>query len=152
MKFIRLDEKGTWKGTEHISSFTSGATEHGISCYSLEGETDEDLICTVKDLYKYWTNIACMGDFSEFQLTIFDGKKLDRVGYDMEDIALCTETIKQVDADPFMSRLCDIEDMKDGLYEDPETGDFKDEIDEDEANKLILNLIKSELEEKILEN
>jgi len=142
MKFIRLDVKGTWKGTKHISSMANTEeSENGISCYSLHNETDENILNAVKDLFQYWTNIASMSDFSDFQLTIFKGEKMDWVGYDMEDIASCTKTIKEVDAEPFMQKLFDIDDMKDGLYED-ENGDYLDEISEDEADKMIVDLFK----------
>lgn len=114
MRFIRLDMKGQWKGTEHRSCiagsvFSTEETiwEDGISCYNLNDKVD-----AIENLYYYWTRIAMatLEDFKDMNVTIFEGYKLDTWGADGEDLAICTETIKEIDAYEFMRKVYEAKD------------------------------------------
>lgn len=130
-KFIRIDRKGEWRGTEHCSSMNGLAGEYdgaswesGISCYSLK-----DKPYALNSLVEYWVKIASMdeaSDYEEFQVTVFEGEKLDGMGADWEDMAECTRTVLEIDAKPFMKKL-----LK--LYDDYVCG----EIDDDEYDELL---------------
>jgi len=142
MRFIRLDMKGQWKGTEHRSSiagsiFSTEETiwEDGISCYSLNDKVD-----AIENLYKYWLEIAkaTLEDFKNMQVTIFEGAH-NGYGADGEDLAICTETIKEIDAYQFMKKVYDAKDKLDGLYED-ENGEYI-EISKEEYNQILESLI-----------
>ena len=107
-KFIRLDYDRNFRGTEHVSSFGGDkeAFEKGISCYEITKETIFD---AVEDLYKYWTNTAAESDFTDYQVTIFDGIIVlnedgqKAKGADWEDLAECTnnDTIIKLDGEVF---------------------------------------------------
>lgn len=131
-KFIRIDEKGTWKGVKHISTsgdLDYGKEENGISCYCLD-----DPAYAVDRLRHYWFENAALQTASEYedmQITIFEGEKVDGVGADMEDMAVCTKTIAEFDAAPFMKKLFD-------AYMDY----YCEDITEDEYNKIITDLVK----------
>lgn len=107
-KFIRIDMKGHWRGTEHKSSLSGveehGVWEEGISCYSFEfGQAD-----ALKDLLWYWTNIAGNTrpeDYADMQITIFEGEELDAEGSDGEQMAICTRTIAELEAQPIMEKI-----------------------------------------------
>ena len=122
--FIRLDKKGHWRGTEHRSSIQGQAGEcvceetpcvcgaessweEGISCYSLKDKAQ-----ALHDLCTYWSEIAMFDeeDFKKFnmQVTIFEGERVDAQGADWEDIAICTKTIAQYDAETLMTKLYDL--------------------------------------------
>lgn len=143
MRFIRLDMKGQWKGTEHRSSiagsiFSTEKTiwEDGISCYNLNDKVD-----AIENLYYYWTRIAMatLDDFKNMQVTIFEGYKLDTWGADGEDLAICTETIKEIDAYEFMRKVYEAKDKLEGLYEN-ENGEYE-EITEEEYREILESLI-----------
>ena len=132
-KFIRIDMKGHWRGTEHRSSLAGveehGVWEEGISCYSFEfGQAD-----ALKDLLWYWTNIAGNTrpeDYANLQITIFEGEELDAEGSDGEQVAICTKTIAEIDAQPIMEEI--LEPYFDSEYD----------IISDEELEKILNSIK----------
>ena len=132
-KFIRIDMKGHWRGTEHRSSLAGveehGVWEEGISCYSFEfGQAD-----ALKDLLWYWTNIAGNTrpeDYANLQITIFEGEELDAEGSDGEQVAICTKTIAEMDAQPIMEEI--LEPYFDSEYD----------IISDEELEKILNSIK----------
>ena len=132
-KFIRIDMKGHWRGTEHRSSLAGveehGVWEEGISCYSFEfGQAD-----ALKDLLWYWTNIAGNTrpeDYANLQITVFEGEELDAEGSDGEQVAICTKTIAEMDAQPIMEEI--LEPYFDSEYD----------IISDEELEKILNSIK----------
>lgn len=116
MLFIRLDMNGQWKGIEHRSCFAGSSLvdadediiwEKGISCYSLEYAED-----ALESLFRYWTEVACVSteEFKRFQVTIFEGYKVEGQGSDWEDLAICTKTVKEFPAYELMSRIDDLKD------------------------------------------
>ncbi len=117
-KFIRLDQKGEWRGSEHRSSMLGLAEEwlncgfeNGVSCYELTDQAE-----ALDELRKYWTVIATTTDFTSFQVTIFEGEKTGE-GPDYEDIALPEKTLYEGEAQPLMQKIIDLEDM---FYDDEE--------------------------------
>ena len=74
------------------------------------------------------------------QVTIFEGEKLPTWGCDGEDLAICTATLKEIDAVEFMTKLFSAKDQLEGLVID-ENGNFKDEISQEEYNSILLGLI-----------
>ena len=134
-KFIRLDTKGEWRGTEHTSSvgvsgFVEGHEqfEEGVSCYKLDDQAD-----ALNDLREYWFETAGITaeDLEDMQITIFEGELLDKWGSDGEDLATCTKTLKEMDAKEIMIKV-------DELYWDMEYGDITEEEYEKELNKIEL--------------
>lgn len=127
-KFIRLDYDKNFRGTEHKSSFAGDGErfEKGISCYKINKDTIFDAI---EDLYKYWTNVAGECDFTEFQITIFEGAVILRedgqkaYGADGEDLAECTnnDTVIKLDGSLF-NEVYDLfimnQNYKDGFTDD----------------------------------
>jgi len=118
-RFIRLDVKGNWRGTEHRSSFQglagecwcedectcNGNWEIGISCYQIDSNHDG---IAVEKLREYWMGIAMNSkpaDYENMQVTIFEGVKLNGEGADYEDMVECIETILEADAQPFMKKV-----------------------------------------------
>jgi hypothetical protein len=143
MRFIRIDQKGTWRGKEHRSCiagsvFTTEETiwEDGISCYNLNDKVD-----AIENLYNYWTRIAMatLEDFKDMDVTIFEGYKLDTWGADGEDLAICTKTIIEADAYEFMKKVYDAKYKLEGLYEN-ENGEYE-EITEKEYREILQSLI-----------
>lgn len=143
MLFIRIDQKGTWRGTEHRSCvagsvFSTEETiwENGISCYRLDNKVE-----AIESLYKYWTEIAMvrLEDFKDMQVTIFEGAH-NGYGADGEDLANCTETIKEIDAYEFMRKVYEAKDKLEGLYKN-ENGEYEDEITEEEYREILESLI-----------
>ena len=132
-RFIRIDMKGHWRGKEHRSSL-SGVEEHGIweegiSCYSFEFGQAEAL----KDLLWYWTHIVGNTepkDYKDLQITIFEGEELDAQGSDGEQMAICTRTIAELDAEPIMEKILepyfqtDNEEELDEILENINLGGF----------------------------
>jgi hypothetical protein len=124
-KFIRLDMKGHWKGTDHRSSFQGvaeeGYWEKGVSCFSLS-----DVSYAIESLRSYWVDIASAteSDFENMQVTIFEGTRIGE-GSDYEDLATCKRTILEIEAAPFMKEVTE-------LYE---LFKYDEEIDEDEYNE-----------------
>ena len=129
-KFIRLDMKGNWKGTEHISSMQGQAGEcvcyeepcvcgseesweSGISCFELD-----DIGHAIEELRSYWMDIAMLDedDYKDMQVTVFEGEKIDK-GSDEEDAAICERTILETDAYEFMKKVYDTYEEHAGLYE-----------------------------------
>ena len=134
-KFIRLDVKGQWRGTEHVSSvgvssFVSGYEqfEKGVSCYRLDSQAE-----ALNDLRQYWFETASIteDDLENMQITIFEGELLDEWGSDGEDLAICTKTLKEIDAKEIMTKVNE-------LYWDMECGDITEEEYEKELNKIEL--------------
>lgn len=134
-KFIRLDMKGEWRGTEHVSSigvssFVSGHEqfEEGVSCYKLDNQAE-----ALNDLREYWFETASIteSDLENMQITIFEGELLDKWGSDGEDLAICKRTLKEIDAKEIMIKV-------DELYWDMEYGDITEEEYEKELNKIEL--------------
>ena len=134
-KFIRLDRKGEWRGTEHVSSvgvssFVSGHEqfEGGVSCYKLDDQAE-----ALNDLREYWFETASIteSDLENMQITIFEGELLDRWGSDGEDLAICKRTLKEIDAKEIMIKVNE-------LYWDMECGDITEAEYEKELNKIEL--------------
>lgn len=124
-KFIRLDVKGEWRGTEHRSmrlgigddcfcvgecTCSGEGWESGISCYQLESNHDG---LAIEQLRYYWMEVAMfrIEDYNDIQVTIFEGEKLHGEGADHEDMAKCIKTILEVDAQPFMKKVMEIYDQ-----------------------------------------
>lgn len=117
-KFIRLDRVGEWRGTEHRSSFQGRADddefgsqwEDGISCYCLE---DYGIGEAIDHLRRYWMDVAMLNelDYANMQVTVFEGMKLDGMGFDSEDMAVCTKTLVEAAAQPFMSKVYELYDF-----------------------------------------
>lgn len=135
-RFIRLDMKGHWKGTEHCSTFADDPEfwgdetdwEDGISCYKLDG----DQAYALENLRYYWMDIVrkrSVEDYKNMQVTIFEGIKVGE-GSELEDLAECTKTISESEATELMSLIMD-------AYDKLQEGD----IEEDEYEN-ILNAIQ----------
>lgn len=136
-KFIRIDMKGHWKGTEHCSTvamdpeFFGDETdwEEGISCYSFEfGKTE-----ALDNLRKYW--VGTVGDdetnlYNDKQITIFEGELLESWGSDGEEMATCTNTLKELEAAPIMGQV----------IKAWECWEIDQEIDEDEYKEILNNI------------
>lgn len=156
-KFIRLDQKGTWKGKNHISSFTEydglyneeldaenenlyGYLENGISCYKIY---ENDKTSAIEELYRYWDEVANfnLNEYKNFQVTIFEGIKQDEWGSDSEDLAICKNTIKQLDAYEFMKTVAEAKEKVEGYFYNKETDDFE-KITEEEYRQILENLIQ----------
>ena len=158
-KFIRLDEIGTWKGENHISSFTGydgsyneeldaenenlyGYLENGISCYSLDTESLEDITLAIENLYSYWViDIARFQDaidYENMQVTIFEGNKINAYGHDGEDLAICTATLKKIDAVEFMTKLFQAKEQFEAFENEY---DWLVQITKDQYNQILLDLI-----------
>lgn len=144
MEFIRLDIKGTWKDINHRSCFAGSSLvdadenikwEKGISCYNLENTLD-----AIENLYKYWSDIAMLSldDYKNMQVTIFAGEKLDGCGSDGEDMAICTQTIKTLEAYDFIKKL---EEYKEMLENYEEGYEDEPQIDDNKYEELVVNLI-----------
>ena len=134
-KFIRLDMKGEWRGTEHVSSvgvssFVSGYEqfEEGVSCYRLDNQAE-----ALTELRDYWFETASIteDDLEDMQITIFEGELLDKWGSDGEDLAICKRTLKEIDAKEIMTRVNE-------LYWDMENVNISEEEYEKELNKIEL--------------
>lgn len=137
-KFIRLDMKGHWRGTEHCSMFGDatdtvldwngdelvehpcGEWEPGISCYRLGC----DFAYALENLRYYWVEIAgfrTAKDYADMQVTVFEGERIGE-GSDGEDTAICHRTLFESDAEPFMSHVLRLYEMK----------EYEDELSEEE--------------------
>lgn len=139
MLFIRMDQKGTWRGKEHRSCvagsvFSTEETiwENGVSCYNLNNKIE-----AIENLYNYWAEIAMLRleDFKNMQVTIFKG---DHSGYG-EDLANCTETIKEMDAYEFMKKVYEAKNKLEGLYQNDD-GEYE-EITKEEYDQILESLI-----------
>jgi hypothetical protein len=130
--FIRLDMEGNWKGKEHCSTFAMDPEywgddtqwEAGISCYNLR-----DTGFAIENLRYYWEEIAQMkGNYTSpvrMFVTVFRGYKLDKVGHEMEDMAICEETLLHFPAQEFMNEVI-------AAYERYEYGDNENDPHGDE--------------------
>ena len=155
-KFIRLDEIGTWKGTEHISKTSVydgnydeeldaedgnvyGKMENGISCYKIY---ENDKTSAIEELYRYWDEVANfnLNEYKNFQVTIFEGIKQDEWGSDGEDLAICRNTIIQLDAYEFMKTVAEAKEKVEGYFYNKETDDFE-EIEDEEYRQILSSLI-----------
>lgn len=136
-KFIRLDIKGTWRGTEHQSHFASydetgddKDLEDGISCYyaNIEG---------IKKLWDYANNNMGLTNDSinNMQLTIFEGN-WSGTGSDYEELAWCTKTIKEIEASEWFEKMYLAEEKQEGNYFNEDLDDYE-EISEKEYEILI---------------
>lgn len=134
-RFIRLDVKGEWRGTKHVSSvgvssFVSGYEqfEKGVSCYRLDNQA-----VALNDLRQYWFETASIteDDLENMQITIFEGELLDEWGADGEDLAICTKTLKEMDAKEIMIKVNE-------LYWDMECGDITETEYEKKLNEIKL--------------
>ena len=141
MKFIRIDEKGEWRGVEHVSSLNGmggecwcegGCTcgdnwEEGISCYKLDNIAE-----ALENIRAYWVEEVGLSieDFKTKQITIFEGELLDTVGADWEDLATCDRTLFEFDAYDIMKAV--IEKHSEYNY---------DEITKEEYEEFLTNLI-----------
>lgn len=136
-KFIRLDEKGEWRGKEHRSSVCGAGEmyeelfEEGISCYSLNDAGE-----AIEKLRNYWVEHASLrsvNDYENMQVTIFEGERLhNTIGADWEDQATCEKTICEIDAKPFMGKVLELFDLH---Y-------FEEELTETEYHNELEKLVK----------
>ena len=159
-KFIRIDMKGHWRGTEHRSSVQGragectcdfwcwceeecycnkkckcgGNWEAGISCY----EIGDNIAVALENLREYWTGIAScdIEDFRNFQITIFEGELLPVKGSDWEDLATCERTLYELEAYPIMKAVIEAHERI-CTYGDPD----EDEITEEEYEDFLRGLI-----------
>ncbi|EMA6344831.1 hypothetical protein U3450_003887 [Bacillus cytotoxicus] len=150
--FIRLDVKGEWRGTQHRSMRrgigddcwcdgecdcieNKSGWESGISCYQLESNHDG---LAIEQLRSYWMELAMfrIEDYKDMQLTIFEGDELPGEGSSYEDMANCTKTILEIDAQPFMKKVMETYE----LYFDEE------ELTEEQYNEELGNIIANVLE------
>lgn len=113
-KFIRLDMKGHWRGKEHVSSVMGMGEEFdmwekGISCYELD-----DKAYALDQLRNYWFDMASITveDLEGMQVTIFEGYKVDGMGGDWEDLAVCEKTLAEFDAKDFMLKIQELYELK----------------------------------------
>lgn len=134
-KFIRLDTKGEWRSTEHVSSvgvssFVAGHEdfEEGVSCYKLDDQAG-----ALNDLREYWFETASIDedDLEDMQITIFEGELLDKWGSDGENLAICTKTIKEMDAKEIMMKV-------ENLYWDMDCGVIEEDEYEEKLNEIEL--------------
>lgn len=117
--FIRFDVKGTFRGSEHVSTFADESFEEvGISCYEFDAEGVQKLMC-------YWTHQMCARreDFAEMNLTVFAGEKIGD-GTDFEDCATCSAVLAEIDGaewfdafDELQNRVWDEEITEDEMYD-----------------------------------
>jgi len=131
--FIRLDQVGHWRGTEHVSSFLGTGDEienlnsdaellgvpgevyfeDGISCYEFDGEG-------IANLYNYWCIFVGLNEvhlIENMQVTIFKGEFVGW-GTDNECLATCTETVKEFPAKVLFDKWME---MKQRWFDDEET-------------------------------
>lgn len=128
--FIRIDIKGTWRGSEHRSGgawdFDNENPHDGASCYRIgNGEG-------VEKLRRYWTEYAMLNrleDYTDKHVTIFEGIETG-TGPDWEEIAVCKKTLAEVDAVEFMKKVFEAEERA-----------FEEEIDEDEYHAELLKIV-----------
>lgn len=122
-RFIRLDMVGHWRGVEHCSTFAMDPDywgdetnwEEGISCYCLD-----DIPYALENLRHYWEDIASMhGNYEQpvkMQITVFAGKTVG-TGSDLEDLAICEETLMEFPAQAFMRDIIAAEEEGDNEKE-----------------------------------
>ena len=138
-KFIRIDVKGEWMGTEHVSSLNGLADEsqfeEGISCYSLKNKID-----ALENLRYYWQEIAMLNlsDYERMQITIFEGEKIGE-GSDWEDLAICQRTVAELNAKPIMQQIYELYEEREVNELDEDEGITEDEYEQQLANILDLN-------------
>ena len=128
-KFIRLDIKGEWMGTEHRSSMQglgedAAYFEDGVSCYDLTRKG-----MALESLFEYWNDVAMLriDDYADMQITIFEGDKLDSQGSDWEDMAICTKTLVEMDAIDVMKRVSELYEMHE--LDDIDYDEFLEELE-----------------------
>jgi len=126
--FIRIDIKGEWRGSQHLSGWNeeTGELHEGASCYRI----DDDVVHGIENLWNYWTTYASTSyspsDFQDKQITIFEGEKVGE-GPDGEDLAVSTRTVREIDALPFMEKLNDLIDRHE--FEDISDDEYKAELE-----------------------
>lgn len=98
-KFIRLDFDRGFRASNHKSSFTGDGEhfENGISCYEI---SKENIFDAIMNLSKYWFVIASECDFSNYDINIFEGKKVGS-GSDNEDLATCENHLHCIEGSLF---------------------------------------------------
>lgn len=131
-----MDMKGHWRDANHISRIANIETlEEGISCYSLD-----DKLEAIENLYRYWIEVASATeeDFKNMQVTIFEGEKLDKWGSDGEDLAICTKTIKIIEAIDFINKL---ESAKAKLEAYEEEWEDDEQITKEQYDEILINLL-----------
>ena len=136
-RYIRLDVKGTWRGIEHRSHFAAydytedeRDLEHGVSCYKADADG-------VKSLYDYARNHMSITTGEGMQLTVFEGQH-SGIGSDYEELAWCTKTISETDAEIWFDKMYEAEEKLNGDYYNEELDDYEDEISEEEYEELIM--------------
>lgn len=111
MKFIRLDRVGHWRHQDHRSSWGGlwdefpGLFARGVNCYSLTNTA-----YSLESIRRYWFHTAMVDTeaLSDFQITVFEGEKLDTIGSDLEDLTIPTATLKEIPAKDIMLRIQDL--------------------------------------------
>jgi len=128
--FIRIDEKGTWRGPEHVSGgawdFDNEDPHDGASCYRIDAGEG------VERLRKYWTENAMLRDieaYADKQVTIFEGYETG-TGPDWEEIAICERTLAEIDAPEFMAKVFEAEERA-----------FEEEMDEDVYHAALFEIV-----------
>jgi|SRR5690606_24168139 len=130
--FIRIDAKGHWRGVDHRSSIGGlgeefGYWEDGISCYKIYFD---DIAASIESLRRYWMEIAMLKqpqDYKDKQITVFAGEKIGS-GHDWEDLATCSKTLLELDAEPIMEKLIHLYDEYD--FEDISEEEYQKGIEE----------------------
>lgn len=141
--FIRLDKKGTWKGTEHRSHFVAYEYEEderfledGVSCYYANVEGIENLF-----EYSKINMSLSHDDYQEMQLTVFEGTH-NGTGSDGEELAWCTKTIKEIDSYEWIISIEKAKEMadidEDGEYYDKDKDEYFKGLTQDEYEEVIL--------------
>lgn len=118
--FIRLDFDKGFRGSEHMSSL-GGDGEHfekGISCYKI---SKDNIFNAIENLLEYWTKEAGEGEFSDYDINIFEGY-FQGIGSSWEDLATCEKNLHCIDGELFNEVM--------SLYERHETYlDYKDDLE-----------------------
>ena len=140
-KFIRIDNIGEWRGTDHksfLGMIDDESAESGISCYEM-------IKGFAENLYDYWNCEVGYTSSKNRQITIFEGEYVGRGSSD-EDLATCTKTIAELPASMLFDNIEFFESVEDG-YE------YYDEDEEEEISfedDMFENLDKYEFIEKVI--
>lgn len=142
--FIRLDRKGTWRGTEHQSRTAAWEWEEddryledGVSCFyaTVEG---------IEELYDYAINHMSLyeeRDQKDFQVTVFEGN-YNGQGSDGEELAWCTATLKEIESLDWFKTIEKAKEMadtdEDGEYYDDDKDEYVKGITQEEYEEIIL--------------
>jgi len=115
-RFIRIDIKGHWRGRNHNSTlamdpeFWGDETnwEEGISCYNITTRGQAEALDELREYWVMHVGDDKLKDYTDKQLTIFDGEDLNTEGSNYEDMAVCHKTFVEMDAVPIMEKVIDI--------------------------------------------